>query len=52
MVVAADACACFDMPGLDGAIIPAETVQAVHLATLAAEFATVARTGEILAALP
>ncbi|WP_406854901.1 cysteine hydrolase family protein [Alsobacter sp. KACC 23698] len=52
MVVASDACACFDMPGLDGATIPAETVQAVHLATLAAEFADVRSTAEIVAALP
>ncbi|WP_188519572.1 cysteine hydrolase family protein [Alsobacter metallidurans] len=52
MIVAADACACFDMPGLDGAVIPADTVQAVHLATLAAEFAAVHRTAEIVAALP
>jgi nicotinamidase-related amidase len=51
MLVAADACACFDMPGLDGQAIPADTVQAVHLATLAAEFATVASTAEIVAAL-
>ena len=51
MIVAGDACSCFDMPGLDGTVIPAETVQAVHLATLAAEFATVASTDAIIGAL-
>ena len=51
MLVAADACACFDLTGLDGANIPAEQVQAVHLATLAAEFATVRCTAEIVAML-
>ncbi len=42
LIVAADACAAVDQPGLDGAIIPAATVQAVHLATLANEFALIA----------
>ena len=39
MIVAADACAAFDQPGLDGKIIPAAQIHAVHLATLANEFA-------------
>jgi nicotinamidase-related amidase len=51
MIVAADACAAFDQPGLDGAIIPAATVHATHLATLANEFAEVARVEDIVAAL-
>lgn len=51
MIVAADACAAFDQPGLDGAILPAALVQAVHLATLANEFAEVASVEEILARL-
>jgi hypothetical protein len=49
--VAADACAACGQPGLDGAIIPAATVHAVHLATLANEFAEVAPVEEIVAAL-
>ncbi|MGO4870517.1 MAG: isochorismatase family protein [Roseiarcus sp.] len=51
LIVAADACAAFDQPGLDGAIIPAATVHAVHLATLANEFAEVARVEAIVAGL-
>ncbi len=51
MVVAADACAAFDQPGLDGATIPAALAHAVHLATLADEFAEVALVGEIVAGL-
>ncbi|MGD0642086.1 MAG: cysteine hydrolase family protein [Roseiarcus sp.] len=51
LVVAADACAAFDQPGLDGAIIPAARVHAVHLATLANEFAEVASVADIVAAL-
>ncbi len=51
LIVAADACAAFDQPGLDGAIVPAATVHAVHLATLANEFAEVARVEDIIAAL-
>lgn len=49
MIVAADACAAFDQPGLEGAIIPAATAHAVHLATLADEFAEVARVEDIVA---
>ena len=52
MIVAADATAAFDQPGLGGALVAAETVHAVHLATLANEFAEVAATDAILAALP
>ncbi len=51
MVVAADACAAFDQPGHDGATIPAALAHAVHLATLADEFAEVALVGEIVAGL-
>ena len=51
MVVASDACAAFDQPGLDGAVIPAALVHAVHLATLANEFAEVAEADEIVAQL-
>ena len=48
MIVAADACGAFDAPGLDGAIIPADVVQAVHLATLRAEFAEVREVADII----
>ncbi len=51
MIVAADACAAFDQPGLDGAIISAAQVHAVHLATLANEFAEVANVEDIVACL-
>jgi nicotinamidase-related amidase len=50
-IVAADACACFDLPDESGSVIPAEDVHAAHLATLRAEFAEVATTDEIIAAL-
>ncbi len=52
MIVAADATAAFGQPGLDGAAIPAAIVHAIHLATLANEFAEVAATDAILGALP
>jgi nicotinamidase-related amidase len=40
-LVVADASAAFDLPDGEGGTIPAETVHAVHLATLRAEFAEV-----------
>lgn len=49
VIVAADACAAYGQPGLDGAQIPAAQIHAVHLATLANEFAEVAGVGEIVA---
>ncbi len=51
MIVAADACAAFGQPGLDGVMIAAAQVHAVHLATLANEFAEVARVEDIVAGL-
>ena len=51
MIVAADACAAFDQPGLDGTTIPAALAHAVHLATLADEFAEVADVETTIAAL-
>jgi nicotinamidase-related amidase len=51
LIVAADACAAFDQPGLDGAIIAAATAHATHLATLANEFGEVARVEDLIAAL-
>ncbi len=50
--VAADACATFDFKGLDGTVIPAETMHQVGLAELQGEFAQVRPTAGILADLP
>lgn len=50
-VLIADACACFDLPGEDGGAIPAEAIHAAHVATLRAEFAEVASTGQATAAV-
>lgn len=49
--VVGDATAAFDRVGLDGTRHPAELVQAMALADLHGEFATVVRTGGVLAAL-
>ena len=51
MVLVADACDCFDVSDGKGGIIPAETVHAVHVATLGAEFCRVVPTAGILARL-
>jgi len=51
MIVAADACAAFDQPGLDGVVVSAATIHAVHPGTLANEFAEVATVEAIIAAL-
>lgn len=48
--VAGDACACFDLPDGEGGTIRAEDVHRAHLATLAAEFATVVSTREAMGA--
>ena len=48
MVLAADACDCFDLPDENGSIIPAETVQAAHVATLGFEFCKVLATKDLL----
>lgn len=50
MILAADACFCFDQKDLDGTVIPAEAIHRAHVATLAAEFATVTTTADILRA--
>ena len=49
MVLVSDACATFDCV-LDGELFPAETMHRVHLATLGAEFCTLATTAEMTAA--
>lgn len=51
MILAEDACDCFDLPDRKGGIIPAKDVHAAHVATLGFEFCAVATTGELLAAL-
>jgi nicotinamidase-related amidase len=38
MILVPDACDCFDLPDGKGGTIPAETIQAAHVATLAHEF--------------
>ena len=48
MLLAADACDCFDLPDGNGGIIPAETVQAAHVATLGFEFCRVVATSASL----
>lgn len=49
MVLAADACDCFELPDGNGGTIPAEAVQAAHVATLGFEFCRVMKTSELLA---
>ncbi len=51
MIVAGDACACFDLKDQNGETIPAEMMQRAHLATLATEFAEVMDTKAIIAAI-
>lgn len=48
MLLAHDACDCFDLPALDGSVIPAEDIHRAHLATLAHEFCTVASTADLI----
>jgi nicotinamidase-related amidase len=50
MLLADDACDCFDLPDGSGGTISAETVQAVHVATLGFEFCRVVPTAELLKA--
>ncbi|WAC27165.1 cysteine hydrolase family protein [Ancylobacter sp. SL191] len=51
VILVEDACDCFDLPNPHGGVIPARTVHDIHVATLRYEFATVATTAEVLAAL-
>jgi nicotinamidase-related amidase len=49
MILVPDACDCFDLPcPYGGAWIPAEQVQAAHVATLAFEFCRIIRTSELI----
>ena len=49
VLVASDACAAYDQPGLDGIMIPGAQIHAVHMATLANEFAEVLPVAAIMA---
>lgn len=51
VILVEDACDCFDLPDGRGGTIPARTVHDIHVATLRYEFATIATTADILAAL-
>jgi nicotinamidase-related amidase len=50
VILAPDSCDCFDLPDGNGGVIPAETVQAAHVATLGFEFCRVMATRELLKA--
>ena len=49
MVLAQDACDCFDLPDGKGGTLPAETVQAAHVATLGFEFCRVFSARDLVA---
>lgn len=49
MMLVDDASDCFDLPDANGGTIPAEAVQAAHVATLGFEFCRVMKTRELLA---
>ena len=49
MVLAEDACDCFDLPDGKGGTLPAETVQAAHVATLGFEFCRVFSARDLVA---
>ena len=48
MILAADACDCFDLPDGKGGTISAEAVQAAHVATLGFEFCKVVATADLV----
>jgi hypothetical protein len=48
MILAPDACDCFDLPDGNGGTIAAELVQAAHVATLGFEFCRLWSTRELL----
>src|SRR5262245_1489688 len=50
MLLVPDACDCFDLPDGNGGVIPAETVQAAHVATLGFEFCKLVSTEVLLKA--
>lgn len=47
-ILVPDACDCFDLPDGAGGTIPAQTIQAAHVATLTAEFCETMSTAELL----
>lgn len=49
MILAADACDCFDLPDGNGGTIPAETIHAAHVATLGFEFCRVVTSDQLIA---
>jgi nicotinamidase-related amidase len=51
VTVVEDACWCFDLPGRDGALIPAQTIHAAHMATLRFEFCKVETASVLIEAL-
>ena len=48
MVLAADACDCFDLPDGQGGTIPARAIHDAHVATLTYEFCDVVGTAELI----
>jgi hypothetical protein len=50
MILADDASDCFELPDGKGGTIPAEAVQAAHVATLGFEFCRVMPTSELVRA--
>lgn len=52
MILADDACDCFDLPDPRGGIIAAEDVHAAHVATLGYEFCGVVRTADVAQSSP
>jgi nicotinamidase-related amidase len=48
MMLVEDACDCFDLPDGKGGTIPAEAVQAAHVATLGFEFCRVVKASELV----
>jgi len=51
MILAADACDCFELPDGQGGTIAARTIQAAHVATLGFEFCSVMTTAQAVANL-
>ena len=49
MILATDACDCFELPDGNGGVIPAEAIQAAHVATLGFEFCKAMTTRELIA---
>jgi len=51
IVLVEDACDCFALPDGKGGVIPADVIHTAHVATIAAEFARVVTTEQIVAAM-